>query len=45
VVEKIAFNTSHFIPLLGYRLNGGNAAPFPGGMATDTMTHSPRVNS
>jgi ABC-2 type transport system permease protein len=39
VVEEVAFNTSHFIPLLGYRFNGGNAAPFPDSMSTDTMTH------
>jgi ABC-2 type transport system permease protein len=31
VVEKIAFNTSHFVAMLGYRLEGGaEAVAFPG---------------
>jgi ABC-2 type transport system permease protein len=41
VVEKIAFNTSHFAALLGHRLTGPEAFTFKtsGGMAMDPLTH------
>src|ERR1700730_7477948 len=36
VVEKIAFNTSHFVAMLGYRLEGGaEAVAFPGRFPID----------
>jgi ABC-2 type transport system permease protein len=40
VVEKIAFNTSHFAAMLGYRLSGGpEGAAFTGGsMSMDPLT-------
>ena len=43
IVEKIAFNTSHFAAMLGYRLGGG-AGSVPrsprAGMSMDPMTHT-----
>lgn len=41
VVEKIAFNTSHFAATLGSRLTGGGEAvfPAPSGVANHPMTH------
>jgi ABC-2 type transport system permease protein len=40
VVEKIAFNTSHFGAMLGNRLSGGaEAVTAPGSVPMDTMTH------
>jgi ABC-2 type transport system permease protein len=40
VVEKIAFNTSHFAAMLGYRLSGGaEAVTAPGTFPMDPMTH------
>ena len=47
VVEKIAFNTSHFGAMLGYRFGGGlEAVPFTAGhFSMDPMTHSLRVTS
>jgi ABC-2 type transport system permease protein len=40
IVEKIAFNTSHFGAMLGYRLSGGpeGAAFTAGGMSMDPLT-------
>src|SRR5271157_3254008 len=39
VVEKIAFNSSHFAAMLGYRFAGGaEAVPFPGRMPIDPGT-------
>jgi ABC-2 type transport system permease protein len=40
IVEKIAFNTSHFGALLGYRMSGGpeGAAFTAGGMSMDPLT-------
>ncbi len=40
VVEKIAFNTSHFGALLAYRMGGPEgAASSAGGMSMDSLTH------
>jgi ABC-2 type transport system permease protein len=40
VLEKIAFNTSHFAALLGNRMNGGETAVVPpGSFPMDPMTH------
>jgi ABC-2 type transport system permease protein len=41
IVEKIAFNTSHFGHMLGNRLSGGGAEAviMPGGSPMDSMTH------
>jgi ABC-2 type transport system permease protein len=40
VVEKIAFNTSHFATLLGYRMGGpGGAASTAHSMSMDSLTH------
>ena len=41
VVEKIAFNTSHFGAMLGNRIGGGaeGAAPIAGKMSMDSLTH------
>ena len=40
VVEKIAFNTSHFAAMLGHRMSGGpEAVMMPGGSPMDPMTH------
>ncbi len=40
VVEKVAFNTSHFANLLGYRFTGGpEALTMPGRFPIDPMTH------
>jgi len=41
VVEKIAFNTSHFAAMLGYRIGGGpEGAPFTAGdFSMDPMLH------
>ena len=41
VVEKMAFNTSHFAAMLGHRLGGGpEGVPFTaGGMSMDSLTH------
>jgi ABC-2 type transport system permease protein len=40
VVEKIAFNTTHFAAMLGNRMSGGaEAVTAPGGSPMDTMTH------
>jgi ABC-2 type transport system permease protein len=40
VLEKIAFNTSHFAAMLHYRLTGGaEAVPMSGGFPIDPMTH------
>ena len=40
VVEKIAFNTSHFGALLGNRMSGGaSAVPAPGTLPMAPMTH------
>jgi ABC-2 type transport system permease protein len=40
LVEKIAFNTTHFATLLGSRLAGGpEAVSMPGGDPMDLMTH------
>ena len=47
VVEKIAFNTSHFGHMLGAWLGGGaDAVPFPAkrGMSMDVMSHPAPVN-
>jgi ABC-2 type transport system permease protein len=40
VVEKIAFNTSHFAAMLGHRISGGpeGAASTVGGMSMDSLT-------
>jgi ABC-2 type transport system permease protein len=40
-VEKIAFNTSHFVALLENRLGGGGVEAFtvPGSLPMDPMTH------
>jgi len=40
VVERIAFNTSHFAAMLGYRFNGspGGAASKVGSMSMDSLT-------
>ncbi len=41
-VEKVAFNTSHFLSMLGSRVGGGGeAAPFPlpAGGSMESMTH------
>jgi ABC-2 type transport system permease protein len=38
-IEKIAFNSSHFAAMLGYRFAGGaEAVPFPGSMLIDPET-------
>jgi ABC-2 type transport system permease protein len=38
-IEKIAFNSSHFAAMLGYRFAGGaEAVPFPGSMPIDPGT-------
>jgi len=40
IVEKIAFNTTHFVHLLGNRMGGGaEAVTMPGGSPMDPMTH------
>jgi ABC-2 type transport system permease protein len=40
IVEKIAFNTSHFAAMLGHRMGGGaEAVTAPGSVPMDTMTH------
>src|ERR1700687_734404 len=40
IVEKIAFNTSHFGAMLGNRMNGGaEAVTAPGSFPMDPMTH------
>ncbi len=40
VLEKIAFNTSHFADLLKFRFMGGSeAGPMAGSFVTDPMTH------
>jgi ABC-2 type transport system permease protein len=40
VVEKIAFNTSHFAAMLANRISGDAAAvTVPGGLPMDPMTH------
>jgi len=40
LVEKIAFNTTHFATMLGNRLGGGaEAVTVPGGSPMDPMTH------
>jgi ABC-2 type transport system permease protein len=40
VVEKLAFNTSHFAAFLEYRFTGGpEASTMPGHFPTDAMTH------
>ena len=41
IVEKIAFNTSHFLAMLEYRLSGGGAEAItaPGSFPMDPMTH------
>jgi ABC-2 type transport system permease protein len=41
VVEKIAFNTSHFVAMLENRLSGGGVEAFtaPGSLPMDPMTH------
>jgi ABC-2 type transport system permease protein len=41
IVEKIAFNTSHFLAMLEYRLSGGGAEAItaPGTFPMDPMTH------
>jgi ABC-2 type transport system permease protein len=40
LVEKIAFNTTHFVTMLGDRLEGGpEAVTMPGGSPMDPMTH------
>ena len=41
VVEKIAFNTSHFAAVLGYRMTGPEAFVFttPGSISMDPLTH------
>jgi|SRR5271165_335159 len=40
IVEKIAFNTSHFAAMLGHRISGGpeGAASTAGGMSMDSLT-------
>jgi ABC-2 type transport system permease protein len=37
VVEKIAFNTSHFAAMLGYRFGGPEGDPFAGNLSMDPM--------
>jgi ABC-2 type transport system permease protein len=41
VVEKIAFNTSHFVAMLGYRMTGPETSVFttPGSISMDPLTH------
>ena len=41
IVEKIAFNTSHFLAMLAHRLSGGGAEAVtaPGSFPMDPMTH------
>lgn len=40
LVEKIAFNTTHFAAMLGNRVGGGaEAVTMPGGSPMDSMTH------
>jgi ABC-2 type transport system permease protein len=40
LVEKIAFNTTHFATMLGNRMSGGaEAVTMPGGSPLDPMTH------
>jgi ABC-2 type transport system permease protein len=40
IVEKIAFNTSHFAAMLEHRMNGGaEAVTAPGSFPMDPMTH------
>ncbi len=40
LVEKIAFNTTHFAAMLGNRMSGGaEAVTMPGGSPLDPMTH------
>ncbi len=40
LVEKIAFNTTHFATMLGNRMGGGaEAVTMPGGSPMDPMTH------
>src|SRR5438874_1301714 len=40
IVEKFAFNTSHFVAMLGRRMGGGaEAVMAPGGSPMDSMTH------
>jgi len=40
LVEKIAFNTTHFAEMLGNRIGGGaEAVTLPGGSPMDQMTH------
>jgi ABC-2 type transport system permease protein len=40
VVEKIAFNTTHFAAMMGNRMSGGaEAVMVPGGSPMDPMTH------
>jgi ABC-2 type transport system permease protein len=41
VVERIAFNTSHFAAMLGHRISGGpeGAASTAGNMSMDSITH------
>jgi ABC-2 type transport system permease protein len=46
IVEKIAFNTTHFPNLLGHLIAGGNSAPVApmGETAMDAMTHPGPLN-
>jgi ABC-2 type transport system permease protein len=40
LVEKISFNTTHFVDMLGNRMGGGaEAVTLPGGSPMDPMTH------